>query len=190
MYISEWCWNENDFVNYEYSLIKIYRQQQLSWTRELTFTGKINSSLIMCTLISLAYTVWGLTDLKVRRALSGFYLSNSSSVHKESWRTRVYNCIIPQLCSLAFAIWARYRAGLVMITPPTRPKLGNHLWHFCFASIVQFERFHVGFWGCFVLFSGVANPPHNHASCPKSCEVRWSPLHLSQNPSWILSCQS
>lgn len=36
----------------------------------------------------------------------------------------------------------------------TRLTLGNHLWHLCFASVVQFECFHVllGFGLFFVMF--------------------------------------
>ena len=81
--------------------------------------------------------------MKVCRALGGFYLSDSSSVHEESRRTCVHLHHTLKFHSSAFAIWARYGAGLGMVTSPTRPTLGNHLWHLCFANIVQFECFHV-----------------------------------------------
>lgn len=76
--------------------------------------------------------------MKVCRALGGFYLS------WQQQRARVIvmcvcNSSYPQLHISAFAVWARHVAGLGMVMSPTRPTLGNHLQHLCFASIVQFE---------------------------------------------------
>lgn len=121
---------------------------------ELTSTGKTNF-LIMCTSVwSVAF--WDLRDFKAYRALVGFYLSNSSYVHKKFWH--VYNCIIPS----AFAIWARHGARVV--------RHGHfyqtYTWKLTVASLfcqhcsVWMFACVVGFW--LILFY-VPNPPHVHA---------------------------
>lgn len=102
--------------------------------------------IYICTLINLAYTFWGLTNLEVCRHWEGFicavtavFIMNHMQCVQLCHTLAVRSALKLSFCTVGQTqSWIRHDHFC-----PIRPTLGNDLWHLCFASIVQLECSHV-----------------------------------------------